>query len=342
MSGTAKNVGTLHDKITGSEGRNEIERLTKNPALEKFNLEAQGDYTKARGESQLGLEQYIRDLLAGTATATTRSGQEQSVVDRFYNGDVERQLAANRAQDALLADRALNQAFANFNRTSSADQVSGSPGASSWNLRSKLGVGSGLALDSDLRQAAQRRSDEDYLRQMGLGLAGRRTAMADTLAGRAMLPGQARQALLGWENATIASLLGNDAANNMYGVKYIPSAGEQITEVGTNISNDLQDAVAMYGSLYGGQGPQPHNTTPVGTTNFGTWAPSGGFSAPSAGQTYGWGMSPSAAPAGGGSIPPLGNMYSSIPYGYAPSSFGAAPVNTSVWGSPAFANAFGF
>jgi hypothetical protein len=52
-----------------------------------------------------------------------------------------------------------------------------------------------------------------------------------------------------------------------------------------------------------------------------------------------WGAMPSVS-SGGYTIPPMGNMYSSIPYGYSPPpNFGAAPQ--SAWSSPAFAAAFG-
>ncbi len=332
MTGMGKNIGTIIDKISGSEGRNVIQRVTKNPALEAFNLGSQKDYSTTKAQSEAGLDEYIKNFLAGTPAATANAAQETGAVNRYYNGDVERALAGLRTQHAAASDEALQRALGYATHAQNLDRISGGGGDSSYNRQLALKTGADLSLNTLLQNLAQQRADEEYVRQNQLGLAGRRTAMADALAGRALVPGAARKAELGWSLGTIGNLLQNDQANNIYGLKYKPSAGEQFSQWQANDANDIKEIASIASSVYGGGGgggaAAPQSTTPVSGVS---WAPSGAPYTPPASVGGGWSL-PSAGTMTGAypapyTLPPMGSMYPSIATG----GWGASPTYSPAW-----------
>ncbi len=327
MTGMGKNIGSIIDWASGSEGQNTIERLTKNPALENFNLDAQSNYATTRNASQAGLEDYIKQYLAGSKTASTRSGQEQNVIDRYYNGDIERRLSELRTRRAQASKDAAARGFAYALRGQNADRIAGGGGGtSSYDRALAMKTGADLDLQARLDNLGQERGDMDYLNRSQLGLMGQRSAMADALAARALVPGQARQADLGWNMNAIRGLLGNDAANNMYGVKYEPSAGEKFSQWQQNDANDIAQIAGMASSVYGGGGgggapqapPPPAGGTTWGQTPMNYGAPAMNWQLPTNytvnPYTYG-----GATNSGSGSfaLPPFGETYKAyVPNGW--------------------------
>lgn len=321
MSSLGSAVGQMLDWVSGDEGKNVVEMLVKNPELQKRLDAGLGDYDKTRTASSKALDQYIKDYLAGGKTATARSNQEQSELDRYYNGDVERQLASLRTRTAAANDQALNRSLAYMRRNMSANQIGGG-GSTSYDRQLALKTGSDMALSSLLSGLAQERADADYLNRMKLGLTGQRTAMADALAARGLVPSQAMKGELGWNLGSLRDLLALDQANKFYGVKYDPSWGEEVGQHVGDLANAAMQAFSIYsggglGGMMGGGG---------GTGSTGGWSPgsspmmSGSIPNWAQGESNTWGypgsgwgaLTSSSAP----SIPSFGNTWSSIPYGW--------------------------
>ena len=241
MSSIGNLVGDLGAAL-GDEGHNSVVSLTKNPQLQA-RLDANlSQYDKTRDASSKALDQYIADFLAGNKTASTRATQEQGVIDRYYNGDVERQLADLRTRRAAASDQALARALGYATAAQNRDQIIRSGTGSSYDRQLALKTGADLNLTNLLDNLNQERSDWNFLQGNQLGLIGKRTGIADALAARDLVPSGAMQANLGWNMDTLNRLLGLDQSNKFYGVKYNPSgsemAGNVIGDVG-NIAADI-------------------------------------------------------------------------------------------------------
>lgn len=261
MSSIGNLVGDLGAAF-GDEGHNSVVSLTKNPQLQA-RLDANlSQYDKTRDASSKALDQYIADFLAGNKTASTRATQEQGVIDRYYNGDVERQLADLRTRRAAASDQALARALGYATAAQNRDQITRSGTGSSYDRQLALKTGADLNLTNLLDNLNQERSDWNFLQGNQLGLIGKRTGIADALAARDLVPSGAMQANLGWNMDTLNRLLGLDQSNKFYGVKYNPSgsemAGNVIGDVG-NIAGDttIGDTWSGLKKLFGGAPSKP-------------------------------------------------------------------------------------
>lgn len=303
----------------GDTGHNSVERLTKNPAIQT-RLDALGDdYDKTKTASSLALDKYIADYLAGGAAAKTRTGQETSTIDRYYNGDVERQLASLRARQSQAGDDALNRSLAYMTRSMNSDRIMGSGGGGSYDRQLALRTGGDMSLQALMANLNQERADQEYLRQSQLGLAGRRTAMDDALAMRQLVPSQAMKSELGWNLGTMGGMTQLDQLNNFYGVKYNPSGSEMAGDIVGDVANVAMDiysggASSMLGGMMGGGGKkQPPSTNWMGPS--GGAAPSG-WEMPGMTASSGYIPGVGAGASSGFVVPPIGQMYSSIPNGW--------------------------
>lgn len=243
----------------GDEGESTIQSLVKNPQLQKRLDDALGDYDKTKSSSSMALDQFIKDYLAGNKTASTRSTQEQGELDRYYNGDVERDLASLRQRRAGAGDQALSRALAYMTRGRNMDRVGGFGGDSSYDRQLALKQGSDLSLQTLMENLSQERADQDYLRQMQLGLAGKRTGMADALAARGLVPSQMQKQELGWSMGSLNDFLRMDNLNKIYGVKYEPSAWETAGAITGDVASLAASiysggATDMMGGMMGGGG----------------------------------------------------------------------------------------
>lgn len=277
MSSIGNLVGDLGAAF-GDEGHNSVESLVKNPQLQS-RLDANlSQYDKTRDTSSKALDQYIADFLAGNKTASSRAGQEQAVIDRYYNGDVERSLADLRTRKSAASNQALARALGYMTAAQNRDQITRTGTGSSYDRQLALKTGADLNLSNLLDNLNQERSDWNFVQGNQLGLVGKRTGLADALAARDLVPSGAMQANLGWNMDTLNKLLGLDQSNKFYSVKYNPSgsemAGNIIGDVG-NIASDYRSG--DFSSIFGGN----KNSAPKVTTS---WMPStfsGAASAPS-------------------------------------------------------------
>lgn len=330
MSALGDLIGDI-GAAAGDTGKNTVERLTKNRDIQTQLDASLKDYTKTKTASSLALDQYIKDYLSGGAAAKTRTAQETGAIDRYYNGDVERQLAELRTRRAQAGDEALRRSLGYMTRTMNSDRLTGSSGGGSYDRQLALRMGGDLNLQTMLDNLNQERADQEYLRQSQLGLAGRRTGMADALALRDLVPANAMKSELGWNLGTLGDITKLDQMNNFYGVKYNPSA----SEMAGNITGDVASlAMSMYGmgmfggagGMLGGGGSGSSQTTgtgtnwsmPVAANNWsGTGAPTNtnwgmGGTYNYEEDPYGWGAGSMTRPQSSFSLPPLGSMYSSM------------------------------
>ena len=326
-------IGAIGSLLGAKEGTYSTLRLTKNPALEAFNLSNQSDYSKTHNEAAAGLDQYIKDFLAGNKAAGDRTGQEIGAVNRYYNGDVERQLADLRARSGQASQDALNRSLGYMTANQNRSAIGGAGGDSSYNRQLGIKTGADMSLATTMQNLAQQRADEEYMRQNQLGLAGRRTGMADTLAARDLVPGQQSMALQDWNTGAVGRLLSNDQSNNMYAAKYNKSTMEKLDDVEKEMGSMLG---GLTGGSYGGGGGGAAAAPTV------QWQP-GSMGSPGVAAVNPYGAGSALATAGmmpgyGGStyqnyVPPMGaNSWSGSGWGAPPTSnpFGA-PGNNFGW-----------
>lgn len=296
----------------GDEGKNIVEMLVKNPDLQKRLDTNLADYDKTKTASSKALDQYIRDYLGGSKTATARSTQEQAELDRYYNGDIERQLASLRSRQAGTRDLALNRSLDYMRRNLSANQIGGGGAGSSYDRQLAMKTGADMSLQSLLEGLAQERADMDYLNRSKLALTGQRTAMADALAARGLVPASAMKSELGWNMDALRNILGLDQANKFYGIKYEPSGSEMAGNIVGDVANLAASiysggATDMLGGMFGGG--QRRGSTTGWMPNTSTGNTMGGWSLPAAGYMPG-------VDYGGGydfsTFPTLGNTYASM------------------------------
>ncbi len=327
MSSLGDAVGQQINWFTGKEGKNEVEMLVKNRALQGRLNKTLGDYDTTKTASNLALEDYIKQYLAGGSTATARSNQEQGVVDRYYNGEIERRLADLRTRRAQVSKDALARSMGYAFRNQNADRILGAGGPSSYDRQLALKTGADLDIQSAMENLALERGDFDYLNRSQLALMGQRTGMADALAGRALVPAQARKAEMGWNLDALRQMIALDQANKFYGVKYDPSVGEEIGQHVGDLANAAMQAYSMYtGGGMGGGGGQQQSRLPSTATNWGGMG--GGAPAMSAMPAMNYSVGPQYSvnpyeqtPIYGGAsnfeLPPMGQTYQAyVPNGW--------------------------
>lgn len=199
-----------------------VTSLTKNRNLQVGINATGGDWTAARNATQGGLGDYIRKYLANQGDSEKYAGQETGAINRFYNGDMAAQLAALRAKRSSVvnaaADVGVNQALRNVDLS----RVGGEGGSSSYDKRLAIGAVTPIRTQAALDNATQERADTDYLTGNQIALSGARSGIADRLAGRALVPGQASFSSLKDETGGMAPVVGLDQSNKYYGIKQDP------------------------------------------------------------------------------------------------------------------------
>ena len=295
---------------TGEKGSYSLTDLTKSQPIQSGLDKLISDYGSQQAKDSTTLSQYIRDYLSGNPTARKNTAEESSAVNRYYNGDVERQLAAMRGHQATLGQEAVNRAIAehrgNINR---AVMGGGGAGDSSYLNR----IGTGMAADYNLKNQMdllnQERGDYNAVNQAQLGLAGRRTQLADAYLGRQLVPMQMGQQNMGWDIGTLASLQNIMNANHMYGAQYNPSMADAGAAIASGVGGTIMKGAGMMGGMGGGGGGGAP-TLPKGT-DVGFGVGNNGMSAP---QMQNWMGSPMFTP------------------GISGSNVGLSGINTSRWG----------
>lgn len=285
MSGVGANTTQLAKWLGAKDGTTSIQRVVKNPELEKLINQGFSDYGGIRGSGQAAFDKYYADWMAGAGDASRRTAEEVGNVDRFYNGGVESDLINLRARRAKALNDAAELASLRAIRGQNQSRILGSGTPSSYDLRQRMRYLGDIGVQNALDQSGQERADWDYLMNQRLGLAGRRQAMVDANTGRALTPEAVRRQFYGQNLGFLGNLGELDRANTFYGLKYDPSFAE---ELGTAFDNSISTMKDIYGMGVMGGGGMGGGM-------------GGGGGAKNAAQTYGggfWSSGYSDAPAG--------------------------------------------
>lgn len=236
----------------GDRGRTSVTALTKNTGLAARFGSALQDYDTVRTSGQSALQEYIRKYLAQEAPMNARTTQEIGNLDRYFNGDVQREMAGLRAQRGLAVTNAANlaqrYALANQNRS----LVGNEGGGSSYDRRLALRNMGDIQTQAALDAANQSRNDYGQLESVRLGLTGQRNALANQIAGYGLVPEQVRRQMYGQDLGYLSNLTSLDQANTFYGLQYDPS----VSEMAGAITGDVAElAASAYGAgAFGGGG----------------------------------------------------------------------------------------
>lgn len=225
-------VVTAIGGATGDQGSYSLDTLTKNQGIQSALNNLIGSYNSQVSNDSTDLNSYIKNYLAGTNQATQNTAQETGAIDRYYNGDVARQLAGLRAQQSQLGNQSVAQALAYQRGNQNRALVTGGGGDNSYDNRIGIGTAANLNLANNLQNLTQQRSDINQVDQSQLALAGQRNNLADALAARSLVPAQVGQSMLSAEGQDLNGITGISNANNLFGVQYNPSMadyGGQIT-----------------------------------------------------------------------------------------------------------------
>ena len=172
-------VVTAIGGATGDKGSYSLDTLTKNQGIQSALNNLIGSYNSQVSNDSTDLNSYIKNYLAGTNQATQNTAQETGAIDRYYNGDVARQLAGLRAQQSQLGNQSVAQALAYQRGNQNRALVTGGGGDSSYDNRIGIGTAANLNLANNLQNLAQQRSDINQVDQSQLALAGQRNNLAD-------------------------------------------------------------------------------------------------------------------------------------------------------------------
>lgn len=282
---------------TGSYG---LQDIVKNPLVQQqINQGVRANKT-LNTQNQQSLSDFISTYLNNQKQFESQAGQDIGAMNQFYNGSMASQLATLRAQRAAAVNNAADVAAQQALRAGNQSLLTGQGGGGSYADRLRMGALIPIRTAAALDNANQARSDLGYLTQNQLALAGQRNNLLNTISTYGLMVPQMRNQFFQNNLNNLSGLEGLYSGNNIYGVKYSPSAGELAGQV---LSGSLSGAVsgASLGMLGGGGG----STSSSGGGGYGmTWTPSTG-GAPLATSTGGYGMpitapsvSPYASPSG--------------------------------------------
>ena len=243
-------VVTAIGGATGDQGSYSLDTLTKNQGIQSALNNLIGSYNSQVSNDSTDLNSYIKNYLAGTNQATQNTAQETGAIDRYYNGDVARQLAGLRAQQSQLGNQSVAQALAYQRGNQNRALVTGGGGDNSYDNRIGIGTAANLNLANNLQNLTQQRSDINQVDQSQLALAGQRNNLADALAARSLVPAQAGQNMLASETQDLSALPAISNANNLFGAQYNPS----MAEYGGQITSGMFGAAGQAAGSSGGGG----------------------------------------------------------------------------------------
>lgn len=254
-----------------------VKGLVKNPLLQT-KIDAVGtDYDEARAMGENALNDYIRDYLAGGKVAKARSEQEQGVLEGFYDGRVENELATLRKSRADAArsavDRALGYATANQNTA----RLGRDGGGSSYDTRLAMKTAADIETSNAMENAALERGDWDYLMRQRLNMTGARQALSDALLQRDLVPSDMTKRELNWNVESIGDLLKLDQSNKIYGVQedkdFLDKMIDYSYKQGQEFDKDMAVISSMMGSARGGSGSAMPTASGAGASAGATQSP---------------------------------------------------------------------
>lgn len=142
--------------------------------------------------------------------------QESNYLSRFYDSRAQQELEGMRSRQADALRRAGDIARGNVRRDLKAAGFAS--GAGRGSRLDRMALDRNMAIEADIanRMSQAERSDYDYLNRMQTAALGQRGNIYDRLAGRELLPLQARQQQLQSQAGLLGSIGQQERANTLY------------------------------------------------------------------------------------------------------------------------------
>lgn len=148
--------------------------------------------------------------------------QESNYLSRFFDSRAQQDLEGMRTRQADALRRAADIARGNVRRDLKSAGFASGAGSSS--RLDRMALDRNMAIEADIanRMAASERGDYDYLNRMRGAAVGQRGSIYDRLAGRELLPLQARQQQLQAQMGLLGNLGQQERANTLYHLAETP------------------------------------------------------------------------------------------------------------------------
>lgn len=154
--------------------------------------------------------------------AKSFADQESNYLSRFFDSRAQQDLEGMRTRQADALRRAADIARGNVRRDLKAAGFAS--GAGSGSRLDRMALDRNMAIEADIanRMAASERGDYDYLNRMRGAAVGQRGSIYDRLAGRELLPMQARQQQLNAQLGLLGNIGQQQRANTVYNLAETP------------------------------------------------------------------------------------------------------------------------
>ena len=154
--------------------------------------------------------------------AKSFADQESNYLSRFFDSRAQQDLEGMRTRQADALRRAADIARGNVRRDLKAAGFAS--GAGSGSRLDRMALDRNMAIEADIanRMAASERGDYDYLNRMRGAAVGQRGSIYDRLAGRELLPMQARQQQLNTQLGLLGNIGQQQRANTVYNLAETP------------------------------------------------------------------------------------------------------------------------
>lgn len=291
-----------------------VQRLVKDPALEKMFRELIDDYGMDRRQATQAINQFARRFMSDLPE---RESQEVGAVDRYFNGSMDDLLRSMRSDRMRAINDAASRAVAYATRGRNASRVAGGGGGDSAYNRL---LGSRVTADILSRAAVddveQQRRDLGATESARLGLIGRR---GDIIRQR-LVPYQVRAGEMARKIGTVQGI--NSVDPGIYNIWRKRGGMEMATDILDSLAQGAYKGANAYATFSGMGG---------GMGGMGGGGGGGGGGTTPARGAYGASMDNTGAMilGGGGSpSPAAAPSYSSPSYGIggsSPSEFSAIP-----------------
>ena len=182
------------------------------------NILGASDKQQRKAETAVG--KYESALNRAPADAFAK--QESDYLSRFYDSRAQQELEGMRERQADALRQAGDLARGNLRRDLKASGFRSGAGGSS--RLDRFALDRNMAIEADIanRMSAAERGDYDYLNRMRAGALGQRGNIYDRLAGRELLPMQARNQLLQNQVGLLGNLSQQERANTLYHLAETP------------------------------------------------------------------------------------------------------------------------
>ena len=154
--------------------------------------------------------------------AKSFADQESNYLSRFFDSRAQQDLEGMRTRQADALRRAADIARGNVRRDLKSAGFASNAGSGS--RLDRMALDRNMAIEADIanRMAASERGDYDYLNRMRGAAVGQRGSIYDRLAGRELLPMQARQQQLNTQLGLLGNIGQQQRANTVYNLAETP------------------------------------------------------------------------------------------------------------------------